>query len=217
MACAGTLTPIAMQNNTEAVYKFRAECATDAQAIRATLRPWLRSWNEHSTTVEHLGTEYAVADVDVDFSIDCDGPNLREIRWLMDAIDNCHVPAESVELVNDYTGERTSRRRFQGAVERPSKTQLQQTQAAARIRVQVLHAELERIQLLLKLLNTALKSPSALTSLELKEDSPGWLVLTAGPAEGLTAMRRICAPIGCKNLASRGDSFVNARLVTIVG
>jgi len=206
-----------MQNNTKAVYKFRAECATDAQAIRATLRPWLFSWNEHSDTVEHLGTEYAVPDVVVEFSVLHDGPTLREIRWLMDAIDNCHVPAESVELLHDYSGERTSRRRFQGAVERPSKTQFQQLQEAARIRLQVLHAELERNKLLLKLLNTALKSPAALTSLELKEDSPGWLAVTSGPVDGLTAIRCICAPIGCKNLASRGDSFVNARLVTIVG
>ena len=217
MACAGTLTPSAMQNNTQATYKFRAECSTDAQAIRATLKPWLFSWNESRDYLEHLGVEYPVPDVTVEFSIESSGPTLPEIRWMMDAIDNCHVAAESVELVSLYTGERSSRRRFQGAAERPSKARLEGMQEAARVRLKVLHAEIERNQNLLKLCNTALKAPKTLSAIESAEDSPGWLAVTAGPIEGLNAIRRVCAPLGCKNLSSRGDYVVNSRVTTISG
>jgi hypothetical protein len=158
-----------------------------------------------------------IPDVTVEFSIASSGPNLLEIRWMMDAIDNCHVAAESVEPVNLYTGERSSRRRFQGATERPSKARLEVMQEAARVRLKVLHAELERNQHLLKLCNTALKAPKALSAIESAEDSPGWLVVTTGPVEGLNAIRSICAPLGCKNLSARGDYVVNSRVTTISG
>lgn len=54
-----------MQNNTQATFRFRAECSTDAQAIRATLKPWLFSWNESRDYLEHLGVKYPVPDVTV--------------------------------------------------------------------------------------------------------------------------------------------------------
>lgn len=41
-----------MQVNAFSNYKFRAECAADAHAIRSVLHPWLLEWNERRDNLE---------------------------------------------------------------------------------------------------------------------------------------------------------------------
>ena len=204
-----------MQNQDHSTYKFRAECATDAHAIRAVLFPWLHHWSEQRDNIEHEGVEYPVPDVVVEFSVVSTGPSLNEVRWLIDGIDNCHVAAESVERVEDYTGERVSRRTFATPAELPRADALGQAISAARVRFQVLHLEMERIQSLIATYSIAYRQGAKWEAPSADAPSPGWLAAVSGPVEGLTAIRRVAAPLGCKKWQSKGDAIVKARIATI--
>lgn len=204
-----------MQNQTPSTYKFRAECATDAQVVRAVLLPWLLHWSEQRENLEYEGVEYPAPDVDVEFSVLPSGPSLNEIRWLLDGIDNCHVAAESIEHVTQYTGERASRRSFTAPTELPSATTLSQSIAAARVRLQVLQHEMERVQGFIATAGVALRQGKRWEAPAPDAPAPGWLVPVPGPTAGLTAIRRISAPAGCKKWQAKGDLIVKARLTTI--
>jgi molybdopterin converting factor small subunit len=97
-------------------YGLRTECRFDCQQIIAILRPWLLSWKESSgyladdSYVDGNGVIWAsqnwALDTDVQFIIKPDGPCLNEIRWMLNALVDCHVAAESVDVLGKYTGER---------------------------------------------------------------------------------------------------------------
>jgi hypothetical protein len=48
-------------------------------------------------------------------------PSLNEIRWLINSITDCHVAAQTVELIETYTGERMHYELFDETAVRPSK------------------------------------------------------------------------------------------------
>lgn len=197
------------------IFKFRAECATDVQAVRAVLLPWLFDWCERRVNIDHEGLEYPGPDVDVEFSVLSGGPSLNEIRWLLDGIDNCHVVAESIEHAADYTGERATRRAFTAPAELPPSDVLGQAVGAARVRLQVLQLEMERIQSLVATYNAALRQGTKWKAPAPDAPAPGWVVPVPGPTEGLTAIRRISAPLDSKKWKSKGDAIVKGRLITI--
>lgn len=82
--------------------------------------PWACDWAETQAQLPlDDGTPAFIPDVDVEFAVIQGGPHLGEIRWLFKGIVDCHVAAESVALVDDYTGERIDYRELERLKCRP--------------------------------------------------------------------------------------------------
>lgn len=97
-------------------YGLRTEYRGDCESIFIVLKPWLLSWKEASgwelddSHVDSHGRHWASknwgVDTDVEFILKEKGPILNEIRWLINTIVDRHVPAQTVALLVDFTGER---------------------------------------------------------------------------------------------------------------
>lgn len=97
-------------------YGLRTEFRRDCMLIMATLSPWLLSWKEASGWARdesHVDPDGRVwssqnwcCDTDVQFVIAAHGPRLNELQWLIGAIVDCHVAAETVAPLESFTGER---------------------------------------------------------------------------------------------------------------
>ena len=97
-------------------YGLRTEFHRDCTLIMALLSPWLLSWKEASgwvpddSHVDHDGRIWSSnswsGDTDVQFVMAAHGPKLNELQWLIGAIVDCHVAAETVALLEAFTGER---------------------------------------------------------------------------------------------------------------
>ncbi len=199
-------------NNT---FEFRAECSADAQAIRAVLLPWLMEWREVRSNLDYMGERYATSDVNVVFSVTDEGPSFYEIIWLIDAIDNCHVAAETISIVEYFTGERHSRGSFGFPAQRPSEDILQRVNAAVKDHQHLLRLELHRCSHLGRTYSTACRLGDKWSPFRLNGGRPGWLVVAEHPLTGLKAIRKISAPIGRENLETLGNTVVNSRMSTI--
>lgn len=81
-------------------HKFRAECQYDVELIRIELRQLTSDWK----TVK---TDEAFPDVEVEFSTRKDTITLEQIKSIISSIDDCHVPAETIQLIENYTGIRS--------------------------------------------------------------------------------------------------------------
>ena len=203
-----------MQTNNCLSYKFRAECATDAHAVRALLHPWLMEWSERRDNIEHEGVLHAMSDVTVVFSIVAKGPSLGEIVWLLDGVANAHVVADTLATVESYTGKRSFRRSFASPAKRPGRDVLGSAIDAVRTRQQVLIFEQERALQLNRNFDSALRLGDKWQPSD--DATPGWLVPITHNPSGLTAIRRISAPSSCRNVGKKeGDEIVNARVTTI--
>jgi hypothetical protein len=204
-----------MQINTHFDYKFRAECAADAHAIRSILHPWLIEWSERRENLEYHGVVHAMTDVIVEFSIVAGGPDLAEVLWLVDTIDNAHIAGDTLTTVANYTGERTHRRSFELPAKRPDKEILSRVLHAVRTRQQVLIFEQERALQLNRTIGSALRLGDKAQASKPELTRPGWMVPITHIATGLTALRRICAPAGCKDWEKKEDGIVKARVATL--
>lgn len=99
-----------------AKYGLRTEFRRDCMLIMATLSPWLLSWKEASGWARddsHLDADGRVwsghswsSDTDVQLVVAAHGPTLNELRWLISAIVDCHVAAETIAPLDSFTGER---------------------------------------------------------------------------------------------------------------
>ena len=196
-------------------YKFRAECTLDAQAVRAVLIPWLLEWTETRNNFIHEGSVHLVPDVVVEFRILDEGPSYGEILWLIDGIGNCHVAAETLSTVENYSGERISRRAFHSPATHPNKELLNRALAAVKTRQQTLSLELERALRLYRTYETAGRLGDKWQPFSPDEPSPGWIIPVEHETSGLISVRCVSAPIGCKKWQKRGNEIINARLSTI--
>lgn len=93
-------------NNTVREYKMRADCQSDADLIRACLAPWLERWQVFECHLEHEGKALWIPDVVIEFTIAEDGPGKGELKWMVSDLEGCHVAAESLDGVLEYTGKR---------------------------------------------------------------------------------------------------------------
>lgn len=195
------------------VYKFRAECAADAQAVRAVLLPWVVEWSERRANLDFEGTRYAMPDVDVEFTVTDNAPTLNEMIWLMDAIDNCHVASQTLAVAELYTGERDMRKTFESPAQRPSDVVLQQVKAAVCARQSVLNFEIERALQLHRAYDSAFRLGDMWKPFD--GARPGWIVVEERRQSGLTSVRKINPPFGCKKWEKLGDGIVKARMSTM--
>jgi hypothetical protein len=132
---AGVLEHLASISHCSGVpqYALRVECESDCYAIRAVLAPWLVIWREDQAVL--TGTDGRLSwlpDRDVLFSLRSDGPCLEEVRWLIDAIIDCHVAAQSLSEVVCYTGERLLHDEMDDHVRRPTEQVIVKARDAAR-------------------------------------------------------------------------------------
>lgn len=103
-------------NNSERHFRLRTEFRCDCPKIIALLQPWIQLWLEADGLIgqpAEIDPEGYVwidhgwsLDTEVQFVIKPDGPSLNEIRWLINLITDCHVPAQTLENFCRYTGER---------------------------------------------------------------------------------------------------------------
>jgi hypothetical protein len=120
---AGVLKHLASLNHCSEVpqYALRVEWESDCVAIRAVLAPWLVIWREDQAVLTGTdGRPSWLPDLDVLFSLRSDGPCLQEVRWLIDAIVDCHVAAQSLSEVASYTGERLPHDEMDDHMRRPA-------------------------------------------------------------------------------------------------
>lgn len=97
-------------------YGLRTEFRRDCELIVAVLSPWLLSWKEAAAWMRddsHVDPDGKVwssqnwtCDTVVQFVIAKGGPKLSELQWLINAIVDCHVAAQTVAPLEAYTGER---------------------------------------------------------------------------------------------------------------
>lgn len=198
--------------NTYIEYEFRSECASDAQTIRAVLFPWLMDWKETRVNLTQESVRYAMPDVVVELSIAVDGPNLDELRWLIDGIDNCHVAAETVQTRKNYTGEREGQRSSKGLGTQPSKDVLSHAIEAVKRRQEVLRLELERAQQLYKTYEAGAWLGISMKRSSQDAPNPGSVIVVEHEKSGLVSVRAVKAPRNCKKWQSRGDACISARM-----
>lgn len=87
-------------------YKLRAESLSQVNLIRTLLQSWLLRVQIEQVIILPNGELVMPVDVQFEFTIHSDGPDLGEIQWLIDAMDGCKVAAETVAPVQHYTGNR---------------------------------------------------------------------------------------------------------------
>lgn len=120
---AGVLEHLASLNHCSEVaqYALRVEWESDCFAIRAVLAPWLVVWREDQAVLTGTdGSPSWLPDRDVLFSLRSGGPCLEEVRWLIDAIVDCHVASQSLAEAACYTGERLPHDEMDDHMRRPS-------------------------------------------------------------------------------------------------
>jgi len=123
-------------------YGLRTEFHRDCTLIMAILSPWLLSWKEASGWVQdksHVDPDGKIwssnswsGDTDVQFVIAAHGPKLNELQWLIGAIVDCHVAAETVALFEAFTGERLNYDELAKIVTPPSPSMLKKAIQALR-------------------------------------------------------------------------------------
>jgi len=199
----------------EIAYKFRAECTADAQTVRAVFLPWLMEWRETRANLQYEGVLHPMPDVDVEFTLAEEGPTLAEILWLLDSIDNCHVVSDTIATIESYTEERKFRGKFESPAARPRASVLSQAMAGVRARQKVLNLELERALELHRTYEAASRSGEKWQPFRSEEPSPGWMVPIEHKQTGMTAIRSVSAPFGCKKWQKYENQIIQARLFTI--
>lgn len=90
-------------------FKFRAECKHDVDLIKKALQESILHWEEFDVYLDVKPTPFKVPDLDVEFETIENGPSLDEIRKSMSNIIDCHIPTETVQLKENYTGVRNYR------------------------------------------------------------------------------------------------------------
>lgn len=85
-------------------YKFRAEREEHARLIHGVLRPRLLRWSVEHVTMAHGAGMVLLPDVEVEFTLNEDGPSRGELQWLIAALDGCSVAAQTLARIENYTG-----------------------------------------------------------------------------------------------------------------
>ena len=200
---------------TSPTYKFRAECATDAQLVRAMLRPWLQSWKEEQSPMNYKGKLHYLGDTEVTVTLVAGAPSYGELLWLIDSLHNCHVVGQTFALVQRYTTERSSRRAFAEPAVKPSNEVVLTALDAVQARECLLELEHARAQYIAKLQSEVVEQGDAWTAPAEGVDQPGWLFAVTEKSTGLVAVRSVAAIEGDMSALIHGHEQPRARLHTL--
>jgi hypothetical protein len=114
-------------------YAMRVECEADSLVIRAVLARWVTTWREdQSPFIAPDGQTCWLPDKDIVFTLRPEAPSLSEVRWLIDAIIDCHVAAQSLSDAKSYTGERVPHDEMAAFTQRPGDDVVVQARDAVR-------------------------------------------------------------------------------------
>ena len=204
-----------LNGKTTPTYKFRAECATDAQLVRAMLRPWLQSWKEEQSPMNHKGQLHYLGDSEVTVTMVAGAPGYGELLWLIDSLHNCHVVSQTFALAQKYTAERSSRKAFAEPAVKPSKETLLAALDAVQARECLLELEHARAQYIAKLQSEVAEQGDAWTAPAEGIDAPGWLFVVKDKSTGLLAIRSVAAIEGDMSALICGHEQPRARLHTL--
>jgi hypothetical protein len=202
---------------TASTYKFRAECAADAQLVRSMFRSWLQSWKEAQCAEFIDGELFHLGGAEVTVTLFDGAPNHGELLWLIDTLHNCHVIGDTFQQAQKYTGERRMRYEFSSPATKPSAELLQTAIAALDARLQVLELEFDRTRYIVEQQAAIQSQGSVWRPLKDDEPAPGWLVCVEAKAAGVTAIRRVAAINGDTNAQICGLEQTMARTLTLAG
>lgn len=167
-----------------AQYAMRAEGAADCILMRSVLGPWLTMWRQDRCQIHNpAGELFTIPDIDVVFATTVDGPSLAEIRWLLNCLVDCHVGAESLRFVHEYTGERMSPREVQRQTRRPNDAMLKAASKFLKSTKTCLRNEFARLDEAADLLNAELGNDKAYRARLEKRGIKFWQEHLALPSE----------------------------------
>ena len=89
-----------------AMYKFRAECSSDATLVRIALAAWVIGWHERQDSLLADGSGWFDSDVAVEMELLKSAPDLNGLLWIIQRFVDCHVIADTLEPTRKYTGHR---------------------------------------------------------------------------------------------------------------
>jgi hypothetical protein len=202
---------------TASTYKFRAECAVDAQLVRSMVMPWLQSWKEHQCADFINGELHHLGGAEVTVTLFSGAPSYGELLWLIDTLHNCHVIGDTIAPAQRYTGERKMRDEFSTPATKPSAEFLQKANDAVQARHQVLELELERAKYIARQQGAIAEQGSTWQAPDKDGNSPGWLVCIEAVAAGVTAIRRVSAIDRDMSALICGHEQPVARQMTLAG
>lgn len=106
----GPITFASWPDRPNRVMRLRTEFYGDILLIRLMLAPWVCRWTDvESRSADSDGVEVAVTTVfghEVEFEIADDSIKLDDLRWLLNQAVDLHVAAQTLNYVDQYTGER---------------------------------------------------------------------------------------------------------------
>lgn len=196
-------------------YRLDAECAKDAERVRAILLPYLTAWQMKSVPYSINGIPYLLPGVEFEFEIAPGGPDYATLLWLIDRLPNCHVASDTVALIEDYSGERSYRALRNVPAARPSHEQLGTCMDAVDLDLRVNQIEHERSAYISETFHAAHDRDMEPSSTEDNADRPGWVVALQHGATGLTRVHRIDAIDGNPNRLICGKPQTQARMLTL--
>jgi hypothetical protein len=196
-------------------YRARVECQMDATLVHAMLSPWLENWSQPlAPTAGNEGTPGPVG-CEVEFRLGGDGPKLHELLWLLDALPNCHVAADTLSLAGHYTGTRRLHDAFAAPAKRPTSEVLDLAcQALGRYR-QALMVEAERAAVTKESLKRQSGGRPGAPQPKGRAGMPGWIVRLANGRSGEHSVLRVSALGGDSERTICGMSQVDARCLTL--
>lgn len=106
----GPITFATWPHRPNRVMRLRTGSYGDTLLIRLILAPWVCRWTDvESRSADSNGVEVAVTTLfghEVEFEIADDSIKLDDLRWLLNQAVDLHVAAQTLNYVDQYTGER---------------------------------------------------------------------------------------------------------------
>ena len=196
-------------------YRARVECQMDATLVHAMLSPWIENRAQPlAPTAGNEGTPGPVG-CEVEFRLAGDGPTLHELLWLLDALPNGHVAADTLALAENYTGTRRLHDAFDAPAKRPTSEVLDIAGQALGRYHQALRVEAERVAVTREGMKRQFEAQSSAGGATGGVRSPGWMVIVGRGRSGEHGMLRVSALGGDVGRTICGMSQVDARCLTL--
>lgn len=193
-------------------YQAGFECNADAQIVRGLLLPWLLMFEAIREVTEHDGQDIAFGDVTVIFSLVEGAPTYGELLWLIDALVDCHVAAQTLALRIDYTGERSEHRPFQAPAVMPDSHTRYIAMKALLAYLDTQDLSVERARESFRVLGAAGTHGAGWEAWANEHFTKGAVFVATHEKTGLTAVRSVSAELGDKHWERHLDARAKKRM-----
>ena len=196
-------------------YRARVECQMDATLVHAMLSPWLENWSQPVAPTATNEVAPGPVGCELEFRLGGDGPKLHALLWLLDALPNCHVAADTLAHAEHYTGVRRFHDAFAAPAERPSCEVLDLACQALGRYHQALMVEAERAAVAKDSMNRQSEAQPDATQPAGGPGTAGWMVLLGHARSSEQSVLRVSALGGDSGRTICGMSQVDARCLTL--